>query len=164
MKSLKRFSVPEFSVPCVPKNGRQRREPPRTILECEWSYETTSAHVLTRWPGWRSVVQKLVNDPFFNPTGLKGPRAFGAVLKRFFKHHGADVICLQVCSYTERSDGWGALCLCSFGHWTKFARVWAGDLATSDGAESCRRLKRWRMKCTGWAVIFRNVDGILLLL
>lgn len=47
--------------------------------------------------GLRAVAQKLVNDPFFNPTELKGPRSFGPVLKNFFDHHKADIICLQVC-------------------------------------------------------------------
>lgn len=48
--------------------------------------------------GLRAVVQKLVNDPFFNPAQQKGPNAYGTALKNFFKHHKADIVCLQVCA------------------------------------------------------------------
>eukprot|EP01127_Copromyxa_protea_P019379 TRINITY_DN6265_c0_g1_i4.p1 TRINITY_DN6265_c0_g1~~TRINITY_DN6265_c0_g1_i4.p1 ORF type:complete len:354 (-),score=50.30 TRINITY_DN6265_c0_g1_i4:67-1128(-) len=45
--------------------------------------------------GLRAVAQKLVDDPLFNPSSLKGPNSYGKALQAFFEHHKADIVCLQ---------------------------------------------------------------------
>jgi exonuclease III len=54
--------------------------------------------------GLRAVAQKLVGDPFFNTGNLKGPNAFGKVLKTFFEYHKADIVCLQVSPFFKLSN------------------------------------------------------------